>query len=180
MSWFDDPRALNQYGTYMEAGGAIAGALSHLDYARRAQKALQFQADQMRVNAGQAQAAAQRDAYSVEREAEYTASHALAVAAASGGGASDPTVVNLMARNAAEMAYRKQVALYEGQESARAMETGARAKEFEGNNAVSEGRRGAVSSAFGAGTSILRGYARDASLLQRFGGSGPDMSGTEG
>lgn len=180
MSWMDDPRALNQAGTYMEAGGAVAGALSHLDYARRAQKALAFQAAQMRTNAGQALAASQRDAYNVEREAEYTASHALAVAAASGGGASDPTVVSLMAKNAAEMAYRKQVALYEGQESARAMETGARARDFEGASAKAEGTRGAVSSAFGAGTSILRGYARDASLLQRFGGSGPDLSGTEG
>lgn len=173
----DDPRMLNQAGTYLEAGGAIAGALSHLDYARRAQKALQFQAAQMRQNAGQAMAAAQRDAYSVEREAEYTASHALAVAAASGGGASDPTVVSLMARNAAEMAYRKQLALYEGQETARSMETGARAREFEAANAKSEGTRAAIASSYGAGTSLLRGYARDASLLQRFGGDGPDLSG---
>ena len=177
MSWSDNPRALNTYGTYAEAGGAIAGALSHLEYARQAQKAMQFQAEQMRQNAGQQMAAAQREAYGVEREAEYTASRALAVAAASGGGASDPTVVSLMSRNAAEMAYRKQVVLYEGTESARLMKTGADAKEYEGANARREGTQAAVAQSFGAGTSLLRGYARDASLLQRFGGDGPDMSG---
>lgn len=177
MSWSDDPRVLNQWGTYSDAGGSIAGALSHLDYARDAARALHFQAEQMRQNAGQAQAAAQREAYSVEREAEYTASRALAVAAASGGGASDPTVVGLMARNAAEMAYRKQIALYEGDEQARMQKMGAEAKDYEAASARRAGNVAAMGKVYGAGTSLLRGYARDSSLMQRFGGDGPNTDG---
>jgi hypothetical protein len=54
-----------------------------------------------------------------ERQADLVASRALAVAAASGGGVSDPTVVNIIARTKGEGAYRANVALYEGAERAR-------------------------------------------------------------
>lgn len=175
--WMNDPRLLNSVGSDVEAGGAIAGALSHLDYGLQAQKAMQFQAAQLRINAGQQMASSQRQAFDVQRESDYIASRALAVAAASGGGASDPTVVNLMARNAAEMAYRKSVALYQGENAAREMNMAADAKEYEGANLRRNATEVAASQVLGAGTSLLRGYARDASLRQRFGGDGPDLSG---
>jgi len=172
MNWNDEVQ-INDIGTWMSAGGSVAAALSHIQYGLEAQKAARFQAEQMRINAGQAQAGAQREASMVEREAEYTASRALAVAAASGGGASDPTVVNLMARNADQMAYRRQLALYEGDEAARGMRMGAAAKEYSGASARRASNEAAVSSVYGAGSSLLKGYARDLSLRKRFGGNAP-------
>ena len=125
---------LQRAGVSADSAGAMIGGLSHLQFGMQAQQAAQFQAAQLRSNAGQAQASAQRSAFDVDRQSQYVASAALASAAASGGGASDPTVLNLMARNAGEFAYRKSVALYQGEDRARAMNMQADAKEFEGGN----------------------------------------------
>jgi len=179
MSWMDDPRALNQAGTYLDAGSAIYGVLGKLQAGDQARKAARFQADQMRVNAGQEMAAAQRNAAAIAKQEEYLTSAAIASAAGSGGGAGDPTVVGLIARNASEMAYRKAVALYEGQDRARSLEMGARAKEYEGELERADSRRKAFAqTAFGATSSLLMGYARDSSLMKRFGGDGPQISPT--
>lgn len=180
MSFLDDlmsdPRTLNNVGTAIEAGGQISGALNHVEFGQQAQQAAEFQAEQLRQNAGQAQAASQRQAFDVDRQSQYIASTALAHAAASGGGASDPTVVGLIARNAGEFAYRKAVALYQGNDRARLDNLQADAKEYEGSNINANSEKVAQSQMFAAGTSLLRGAARDSSLLQRFGGGGPKTS----
>lgn len=180
MSFLDDllnsPQALNSVGTGIEAAGSIIGGLSHIEFGQQAQQASEFQAAQLRQNAGQAQASAQHQAYDVDRQAQYTASSALATAAASGGGASDPTVVNLIARNAGEFAYRKSVALYQGDDKARLLNLQADAKEFEGSNTAANSNMVGMSQMFAAGTSLLKGSARDSSLLQRFGGGGPNTN----
>ncbi|CAB5220640.1 hypothetical protein UFOVP241_11 [uncultured Caudovirales phage] len=180
MSFLDDllnsPQQLNSVGTGIEAAGSVIGGLSHIEFGQQAQQAADFQAAQLRQNAGQAQATAQHAAYDVDRQAQYTASTALATAAASGGGASDPTVVNLIARNAGEFAYRKAVALYQGDDKARLMNLQADAKEFEGANTKANSDLVGTTQMFAAGTSILKGSARDGSLLQRFGGGGPNSN----
>lgn len=180
MSWFDDlmsnPTSLNDVGTSIEAGGQITGALSHMEFGRQAAQAASFQAAQLRQNAGQAQASAQRQAFDVDRQSQYIASTALAHAAASGGGASDPTVVNLIARNASEFAYRKAVALYQGDDKARLDNLQADAKEYEGANTKANSDKVGYAQLFSAGTTLMKGSARDASLLQRFGGGGPKSS----
>lgn len=180
MSFLDDllnnPRELNGVGTGIEAAGQVIGGLNHIQYGQQAQQAAEFQAQQLRQNAGQAQASAQHSAFEVDRQAQYTASSALATAAASGGGASDPTVVNLIARNAGEFAYRKAVTLYQGDATARLDNLQADAKEFEGKTIAENSDNVGMSQIFSAGTSILKGAARDGSLLQRFGGGGPSSS----
>ena len=172
----DDLRSLNSVDAGVQAGGAILGGLSHIQFGQQAQQSAEFQAAQLRQNAGQAQASAQHAAYDVDRQAQYTASTALATAAASGGGASDPTVVNLIARNAGEFAYRKAVDLYQGDDKARLMNLQADAKEFEGANTKANSDMVGTQQMFGAATSILRGSVRDSSLLQRFGGGGPNSN----
>lgn len=172
----NDPRQLNAVATGAEAGGAIVGGLSHIQFGQQAQQSAEYQAEQLRQNAGQTMASSQRSAFDVDRQAQYTASSALATAAASGGGASDPTVVNLIARNAGEFAYRKAVALYQGDDRARLMGMQADAKEFEGVNTQANSNQVGMSQMFAAGTSLLKGSARDASLLRRFGGGGPDVN----
>lgn len=166
----------NAGGTIAQVGGALAGGLSHLQFGMQAQAAAEFQAAQLRQNAGQAQAASQRTAMDVDKQAAYTASAALATAAASGGGASDPTVVNLIAKNAGEFAYRKQVALYGGDDKARLDNLTASAKEFEGGNVMRNSMAVAGSQLFGADTTLIKGMAKGASMYERFGGGGPKLN----
>lgn len=179
MSIFDDilndPRALNNAGTALDSFGQSVGAVSHLMFGVQARQGGDFQAQQLRQNAGQAQASAQRQAMDVDRQSQYVASAALASAAASGGGASDPTVVNLIAKNAGEFAYRKAVALYQGDERARVDNLQASAKEYEGKNTFLNSALVAGAQMGGAATTLMKGHARDASLLQRFGAGGPKM-----
>jgi hypothetical protein len=77
-------------------------------------------------------AAAQRQAFETGRVGEYTQSHALAAAAASGGGASDPSVISTIANLAGETAYRKSLDLYQGEERSRQLKMSAAASRYSG------------------------------------------------
>lgn len=180
MSLFDDllkdPRALSGMGGSLNFASHVVGGLSHIDFGRMASKAAGFQTDQLRANAGTAQAAAQREAISVDQRAQMVMSRALAVAAASGGGASDPSVVNTIARIASEGAYRKQLALYEGNAAAETMRLRANVAEMEGEQRqYAEGVAG-VSQFLGAGTSLLRSAAKSMSLYEKYGAGGPNKA----
>ena len=99
---------------------------------RRANVAKQFEAAQLDQLAGQSIAASQRDMLEQRRQADLAASRTLALAAASGGGASDPTVVKLISSLKGESAYRSAVALYRGEEEARQLHLKADATRYEG------------------------------------------------
>ena len=169
--------ALSRVGNGVTAYGDVMGAVSHFQFGQQARAAAEYQAAQLRANAGQAQAASQRQAEDVGRQTQLVTSRALAVAGASGAGASDPGVVSLMANYAAEGAYKKAVALYGGDERARAMNAMADAKEYEGANTAFNSDQVAGSQLFAATTTLMKGKAREASLQQRFGAG---MPGTEG
>ena len=109
-----DPKQLNGYGTMFDAFGKSLDAGSQLAYASQIVDAAGATADQLRQGGNDAAGMAQRAAINDEERAKLVASRALAVAAASGGGASDPTVVNLIAKIASEGAYRKAADLYRG------------------------------------------------------------------
>ena len=165
---FNDPVAGSDAETVTDATGKILSAFSHYSFGQQAMASGNFQAAQLRQNAGQALAASQREAFNVDRQAQYVASSALAQAAGSGGGASDPTVVNLIARNAQEMAYRKSVALYGGEEKARLMNLQADTKQFEGENIAHNSTQVAAGGLLGAGSTILRGAERSKTLFDKF------------
>lgn len=175
--FLSDPQAMNRAGTATEATGDAIGGISHLQFGIQAQQAAEYQAAQLRQNAGQQQASAQRQAFDVDRQSKYVASSALATAAASGAGASDPTVVNLIARNAGEFAYRKAVALYGGEDKARLLNAQADAKDYEGKNTLANSALVAGSQFFKAGTTLMKGQGRGESLFLRFRGGGPKVSG---
>lgn len=163
--------ALQSFGSYM-------GGVSHIQYGLQAQQAAHFEATQLRINATQAQASAQRQAYDVGMQTQFITSRALAVAAASGGGASDPTVVSLIARDAARGAYLKSVALYQGDDRARLLDMQADAKEFQGRETRDNSMMvGASQFAYGGANSILNG-AKVQSLYRRFGGGSPLAAGS--
>lgn len=153
---------LSAYGSYKSAQAARADA-----HARKV--ASQFEAEQFRVEAGQVVAAAQRTALEEGRKSKLLESRALALAAASGGGASDPTVTKLISSLAAEGAYRSEVAMYQGEERARKLRMGVAAKEFEGEQALQAGEAKADAYQIHALSSLIGG----ASMFGRYGGGGP-------
>jgi hypothetical protein len=162
--------ALQMEGYNQAADGArLAG--------RRKLVASQFEAEQLEQNAGQAIAASQREAIEQRRQADLAASRALALAAASGGGASDTSVVNIIANLKGEGSYRSAVALYRGEDQARLMRMGASAKRYEG--AVAE--EGAAFEAAGYETMAMASAFKTAgsafdlgkSLYTRYGANSP-------
>ena len=144
----------------------------------RDKAAAYYEAEQYRQQASAAQAYGQITAAEERRQAKLAISRTLAVAAASGAGASDPTVVNLVARQAGEGAYRSSVALWEGEDRARQYRMSAEAREYEGDRALIEGGEDAAAyrsrarSTRRAGTLGL--IADGLSLYSKYGRSGPE------
>lgn len=176
-----DPKELNSYGTMFDAFGRAMQGGSELAYGRQVAESAGATADQIRQGGGEAFAEAQRAAIGEEERAKLVASRALAVAAASGGGASDPTVVNMIAKIASEGAYRKSAALYRGASEEQAANYKADMVEWEGKAARTKAYVNAAGSVFSAGTTLMTGAARGrnlevgGSMYDRFGGGGPGL-----
>ena len=112
------PMILQTAGTVMAATGYMDAAKATQLQAQRRSQAAQFAATQLEQQAGQETAAGQAGALEQRRQGRLINSSLLARAAMSGG-ASDPTIVSLMARNAGETEYRASLASYEGLSRAR-------------------------------------------------------------
>lgn len=148
--------ALMVAGSAVSAAGTIVGANSEARELRR-------EAAQLEANAGQERAASQRRAMEERRAGKLAASRALAVAAASGGGADDPTIVNAIADLEGEGEYRALTALYEGNVAGDDLERQAGARRREAKSVKKASKFKALGTILGAG----------ASLYDRYGGSKP-------
>lgn len=170
-------------GSNTSASGAAMAAEGARVAAARTAAARKFEAEQLRVNAGQEIAAGQQAAFEQERQARLVASRQIALAAASGAGASDPTVKTLISRTAKQGSYNAAVALYQGQDKARALRMAAEGKDYEAAAALDGGdqqsralelqARGYRTQGLGA---LLRGGS---SLFARYGMGGAKASGDE-
>lgn len=134
----------------------------------RRQAALEFQAKQLETEAGQAKAASQIQSQDIARQVAIVNSTALARAAASGAGASDPTVLAVMARTGAEGAYRQALALYEGEAQSRLDLNRAAAARFEGQTNVQDAANAKRQANIGAGATLLAGGARALSMYDKY------------
>lgn len=131
--------------------------------------------------AGQERATSQRAAIAVRKQQAVLSSKATAIAAASGAGALDPTIVNLLAGIEQEGSARAMGALFTGEERARGLEfdaalsrsgaAGERAAGAEslaaGERAAAAGRRAQTSSYFSAGGTVLEGVNTISSKLKK-------------
>jgi len=132
---------------YVAAAGTALQAVGQIQAGKAANAAAQAEAAQMTQRAGQERATAQRNAAEERRRERIVQSNLQARAAASGGSATDPTVLDLSGDIAEEGLYRSNLALYEGEERARNLETGASFRRFEGKQAKKAGYYGAASTA---------------------------------
>lgn len=106
----------------------------------------------LRKRAGQTRATAQRASIEERRDAKYLMSRARALAAASGGGVSDPSIVNILGDIEAEGEYNALARMYEGETAAQSDIVAARARRSEGNAAMN-------AAYFGMAASAAKGYA---------------------
>lgn len=124
-----------------------------------AEQNAQTMAAQLRQNANATRASAQRESINQQRQTQFMTSRAQAVAAASGGGASDPTVVNNIANIEGEGEYRRLTALYNGESQATGQENQARV--------VERGGQASAQAATVANTSTILNSA--SSYYQKYG-----------
>ena len=96
---------------------------------------------------------------------DLVTSRALALSAAGGGDATDPTSLNIIADIKGESAFREAAAMYTGEEDARILRMGGEIAKEEAEASASAYQIGALSSALSGG----------ATLFDRFGGSQPGV-----
>ena len=124
--------------TILSAGSAFARGAGARAIGVRRKAALDFEAEQLEQSAIESRGAGTRVAQQEQIRTQYVNSLAIARAAASGAGASDPTVMAVISRTAGEGAYRAALAMYEGEAQARLDRIRAEALRYEGGLAVSD------------------------------------------
>lgn len=164
-------------GTVLSAAGQVQAGEAAYAQAKAQQQALDYQAEQHRRQAGQERAAGQRALEAERRRERLVQSNLLARAAASGAGASDPTIVALQGQIAAEGELRALSALYEGEARAYDLEEQARLRVFEGQQTRAAGKMARDSYRFGAFTTLVGGIG--STLYDRYGGDDPAKSEPE-
>jgi|688.fasta_scaffold276528_2 hypothetical protein len=155
------PSILGSIGTGIQAAGQLNAGSAARRAGESQQAAAEYSAQQLDTNAGQAQAASQRAAAEELRKSMLLQSRAMAVSAASGGGAVDPTVMALISGLSKEGQLASETMLYGGNEKARAMHEQAKATRFEGATRAQAGRTAERTSQFSAMGTILTGATKD-------------------
>ena len=141
---------LGAVGGIQQAGAQRAAADNQARIAQYQATLANSQAQAMEQRAGQERAVAQREAGQQRRAGDLVSSRAQAIAAASGGGALDPSIIDIMAGIEGESDTRAGNALYTGEERARGLEYGATLERAGGAGAIYAGesaRRAGISAA---------------------------------
>lgn len=167
------PMVISGIGTIVQMSAAGQAADAARRQAQAQADADAFRAAQLRQNAGQQIASSQRGAADERRRASLVASRAIAIAGASGGGVSDPSVVNLIGDITGEGAYRAAVKLYQGEENSRQMEMGATVADTEGRNALQTGEEKASGYRMQQLGSLASGAGSMYGMYKRYGNGGP-------
>lgn len=154
--------ALMAAATAVSALGTIAGGAAQ-------KSASDFEAKQLDIRGQEEKAASQREAMDARKNKELALSRGQAVAASSGLGTEDPTVVDLMSGVEQKGEYQASMALYGGDERARGARAQAAASRQEGKNAQ-------TASFWKAGSTILGGAAN---MYGSYAGGGPPASTSE-
>lgn len=154
-------------GGALSAAGTLMGGSAAVDAGQRAQRAQYFKAAQEDQAAQESRAAAQRGSLEKAHETTLLQSKLQANAAASGGGASDPTVLDLAGGIAGRGEYESLMEMYKGENRARGIEDQAIGSRLAGDSALAEGEAkqnasylSAAGTIIGTGGSAYRTYNR--------------------
>ena len=162
------PESLQLSSTILNVGSQLAKANATTTVAARRKAAYDFEAQQQEVAAQESSGVALRAAQDETLKARLVMSSALAKAAASGAGASDPTVMAVLSRTAGEGAYRSALAMYEGEAQARLDRMRASALRYQGDVSVADAASAAQAQRIGIGATLLSGGMKALSMYEKF------------
>lgn len=124
------------------------------------ENAAESAAAQLRQNANASRAMAQRESINQQKQTQLMMSRAQALAAASGGSATDPTVVKTIGDIAGEGEYRRLTALYNGEQQATGQEAQANAAVSQGKAYQQAANLKSVSTVLNYGSSYYQKYGQ--------------------
>lgn len=162
--------------TILSAGSKVAKGYGYRAVGARRKAASEFEAQQLEQVAEAEQGIGMRKAAGEELRAQIVNSLALARAAASGAGASDPTVLNIMAQTSGESAYRQALAMYEGESQARLDRMRAVAARYEGETSESDSEIAQKQTKASALSTVLSGGVKALSMYNKY-WAGNDTNG---
>lgn len=169
--------SLQASSTILSAGGQYASGRAARTVGSMRKAEADWEAMQLEQDASQSLGVGMRAAQDETLKALYANSKALAMAAASGAGASDPTVMALIARTAGEGTYRAQTAMYEGEAQARMDRLKAAGLRFQGDIALQGGAFADEQARRGAASTLLNGGLKTLSLFDKYwAGPTPDKT----
>lgn len=160
--------ALQIGATFLSAGGQLASGEANRQIGRRKKAIGEYEAKQLEQDAEQSRGVGLRKAQDETLKTELVSSAALARAAASGAGASDPTVISIIARTAGEGAYRSALAIYEGEAQARVDIMKAAAARAEGAMADADSQTAQTFAGIGAASTLMSGAARVSTMYDKY------------
>lgn len=149
------PLALMAASTAISVGGSVLEGRAQTAAGKAQQQESNIEGAQLDQQAGQERAAAQRQAIEERRKARFAISRNQAVSAASGAGATDPTVLQLEGDITGEGEYNALTALYEGDDRARYLKSQGAATRFQGRSTAAAGKTSSTGTYFKAGSSLL-------------------------
>lgn len=147
-------------GGWLSLIGTGINVLGEQKAARAADANASSVASQLNYNAGQSRAMAQRQAINENRNTAYVTSRAQALAAASGGGASDPGVTSIIGNIQGEGEYRALTALANGDVQASGLEAQARAVRNMGSAQRTAANMSSVSTVLNGASSFWNKYGK--------------------
>lgn len=143
------------------------GAYSQIKAGEEANSRAHALAKQKRTDALAAQAEAQQEAASERKKMRYTRSRALAVAGASGGGVSDPTINNILTGIETEGEMNALNTLWSGDTTAQGLRAEGRAAIAEGHAAKDAGYLSGFTTAFSGAADFAEAKP---TLFEKYGG----------
>lgn len=151
---------LGTIGTIASVGGSVLSGIGQIQQGKAANANAKFQSAQLQQQAGQDRASAQRVAIEERRRGAIAQSNAQAASAASGGGATDPTVLNITGGLAKQGEYNALSALFSGEEKARGQELQGASLRSQGKQAKKSGYQSGISTIIsGTGNALVAKYA---------------------
>lgn len=142
-------------GGALSAAGTLMGGNAAAEAGASARQSQYFKAKQEEMAAQESRASAQRAALDKGRETTLLQSQLQARAAASGGGASDPGILDLAGDIAGRGEYEALTEMFRGENRARGLEDSATGSRMTGDAAAAEGRAKRDASYFSAAGTLI-------------------------
>lgn len=137
----------------LSAIAGVIGAIGSIQQGQAANEQAKFEAQQQEMQGKEEFAASQREADQARQEAELVQSRQQAVAASSGGGAADPTIVRLMSDVAGQGELNAQSSIYGGESRKRGLFDQAMGTRMTGKASL-------LGSYFGAAGALAGGFSK--------------------